>query len=725
MDIRHSFVRAVTAAMVLSVLALGATAAAQGGFIAGKVTRDNGDPMGGATVMVEELKRETRTGADGTYRFDNVPPGTYHVVGARRGLQHAAHGGDRHAPGRDARSRRRARSALRGDRLGEPQLRGRNSSRISRRRCWPDRSCRNRLEADPRRDAAVRARRGDALARARSGASGDSRPRRRSRRRARRTASASAICRASRAITACTVNPASAQADRSRARPGDAALRRRTRLAGSSTSSPTRSRRGRSPARPATFTLDLGIERARSRRRRRSARRQRPRGAHLGGNGRRTGNFSTPDGEVENSQAAPGRVQRRRVRRRASKQLRRRQLRLRRLEVRRADRRGGADAAHAAAACVHDPRRRAGPRRRRSPRIARRSASSATTTTSSTATRSRRTSTTTPRKATCWCRTGRRPAVGTVGGSFLNRRFNTEGEEALSPPVDQRGGAFFLYEELTWPHVTLQFGGRGDHTSFSPDGGLPERSFNEFSGSVGLLLRPAAANDKFVIALSLARAARNPALEELYFFGAHPGNFAFEIGNPDLGAERGFGLDVSLRGRAERVHGELTFFRNDINDFIFRNPLDDEEVLARTRVQRALRDERRRSTRSFPVIEYVGADSVLGRRSARRRRAHAGARRRARLDLVRGELNDTGEPLPRIPPFRVIPGPALSEERAAVRRQRHACRRSEPCVRRRDADRGLRAAEAVRLVFVRGRRRRPTRSPRGSTTRPTSCIAIT
>ena len=81
---------------------------------------------------------------------------------------------------------------------------------------------------------------------------------------------------------------------------------------------------------------------------------------------------------------------------------------------------------------------------------------------------------------------------GTIGGSFLNRRFSTEGEEVLAPPVDQQGGAFFLYEELTWPHATVQFGGRFDHTGFSPDGGLPERSFNEFSGSVGLLFRPAA-----------------------------------------------------------------------------------------------------------------------------------------------------------------------------------------------------------------------------------------
>jgi len=88
---------------------------------------------------------------------------------------------------------------------------------------------------------------------------------------------------------------------------------------------------------------------------------------------------------------------------------------------------------------------------------------------------------------------------------------------------------------------------------------------------VGLLYKPAAANDKLTFAVSLAHAARNPALEELYFFGAHPGNFAFEIGNAELGSETALGFDASVRWRHRRVGGELTYFRNSIDNFIFRN----------------------------------------------------------------------------------------------------------------------------------------------------------
>ena len=132
---------------------------------------------------------------------------------------------------------------------------------------------------------------------------------------------------------------------------------------------------------------------------------------------------------------------------------------------------------------------------------------------------------------------------GSVGGWVLNRAFDASGEEALSPAVDQQGFATFLYEEVTWPHMTFQFGGRVDHTSYQPNG-EPERTFTTGSGSVGLLIRPAAADDRLTIALSAARAARSPALEELFYFGAHPGNFAFEVGNPDLDPEHALGFDV-------------------------------------------------------------------------------------------------------------------------------------------------------------------------------------
>lgn len=258
-----------------------------------------------------------------------------------------------------------------------------------------------------------------------------------------------------------------------------------------------------------------------------------------------------------------------------------------------------------------------------------------------------------------------RPAgrlVGSVGGWFLDRSFAATGAEALSPPIDQRGFAGFLYEEVKFPHVTLQFGGRVDRTRFEPLTNLPTRDFTEVSGSLGLLIQPEAAKDNFVIALSLARAARNPALEELYFFGPHPGNLAFEIGNPDLESERGLGFDVSVRSRSERFEAEVTVFRNQLTNYVFRNPLTEDEFHAREeefheRFDVHDEDEGGHDHGEFPFVEFTGRDATLmGFEAHGDVKLTPELTLEATFDLVRGELTDTGDPLPRIPAARLVAG---------------------------------------------------------------------
>jgi iron complex outermembrane receptor protein len=243
---------------------------------------------------------------------------------------------------------------------------------------------------------------------------------------------------------------------------------------------------------------------------------------------------------------------------------------------------------------------------------------------------------------------------GSFGGWFLNRGFGAAGDEALSPDVDQRGLSAFLYEEVTWPHVTFQFGGRIDHTKYEPFGEA-ERTFTSGSGSLGLLFTPAAANERLTFAVSLARAARNPALEELFYLGPHPGNFAFEVGNPSLRPEHALGFDLSMRWRGARASGEVTYFRNDIQDFIFRSPLSPEQFAERLGEFQSrfpgrdldLPDE------EFPLVDYVAADSVL-----QGIEAHGDVGLTTELfaefgvDYVRGTLKGSDEPLPRMPPFR-------------------------------------------------------------------------
>lgn len=222
----------------------------------------------------------------------------------------------------------------------------------------------------------------------------------------------------------------------------------------------------------------------------------------------------------------------------------------------------------------------------------------------------------------------------TIGAQVLTRDFSASGEEALSPEVQQRGGSVFAYEEAALSsHTTLQFGGRLDHTGFDPSGGLLARTFTNVSGSLGLVTHP---TDATTIAVSLASASRNPALEELYFHGPHAGNNAVENGNDALTSEKALGVDASFRWQHPRASGEVTFFANRIRNFIFREltgEIDDDAGLPITFFAQG-------------DATLTGVESHVDLRLTRDVWAEGG------IDYVRGQLTALDVPLPRMPPMR-------------------------------------------------------------------------
>jgi hypothetical protein len=47
---------------------------------------------------------------------------------------------------------------------------------------------------------------------------------------------------------------------------------------------------------------------------------------------------------------------------------------------------------------------------------------------------------------------------------------------------------------------------------------------------------------------------------------------SFEIGNDELDAEHALGFDLAVRARGSRFESEVSFFRSDIENYIFRQP---------------------------------------------------------------------------------------------------------------------------------------------------------
>ena len=261
---------------------------------------------------------------------------------------------------------------------------------------------------------------------------------------------------------------------------------------------------------------------------------------------------------------------------------------------------------------------------------------------------------------------------GRFGVWGIDRAYSAVGEEALSPPVDQSGFALFALEEFTFERVKFQFGARLENQRYTPayseraheeheeheegeemheegeemheegeeehedehEEEIPDavnRAFTGFSAAAGLhadLWRGGA----FVA--NLTRSYRAPALEELYNFGPHAGNLAFEIGNPALGAESGNGADFSLRHRQGGVRAEANFFVYDFSNFIF--PYASGEVEDGLQVIEFTQLDAR----------YVGAEALLGFD------IHPAVGLNLGLDMVDAKSTATNTPLPRIPPLR-------------------------------------------------------------------------
>jgi iron complex outermembrane receptor protein len=229
---------------------------------------------------------------------------------------------------------------------------------------------------------------------------------------------------------------------------------------------------------------------------------------------------------------------------------------------------------------------------------------------------------------------------GRLNGRFgfwgLHRDFEAAGEEALAPPTKQNAFAVFGLETLDFERVALQFGGRLETNRYRPEpteerGVLPNRNFTGFSGAAGLRVRTWQGG-AFVANYSLSY--RAPALEELYNFGPHPGNLAFEIGDPNLQRELGNGLDFGLRHSSKRLRFEASGFYYHINNFVFLAPTGDIED-------------------GLIVAEYdQGTSRFVGTEARIDAALHPSVWLNLGMDYVNARLTADDTPLPRIPPLR-------------------------------------------------------------------------
>lgn len=155
---------------------------------------------------------------------------------------------------------------------------------------------------------------------------------------------------------------------------------------------------------------------------------------------------------------------------------------------------------------------------------------------------------------------------GEFHDTFIFDRFNIE-SNGLSL-------SSFTIQEADIGPLHIEFGARLDYHSEIPKedrpdsriGNIRQRTFLGLATSGSLIYN---FGSGFYAGSTFMHSFRPPTADELFSQGPHIAAYSFEIGNPDLNAERGIGKELFLRYKRSDVTVELSGYHNHFSNFIF------------------------------------------------------------------------------------------------------------------------------------------------------------
>lgn len=237
---------------------------------------------------------------------------------------------------------------------------------------------------------------------------------------------------------------------------------------------------------------------------------------------------------------------------------------------------------------------------------------------------------------------------GTIGVFALDSRFEKRGNTSLIPNSSSQNAAVYALEHIERGRWRGTVGARWDLRTLGiaddAELGLSAQTqrHQAFTGSLGASYR---LTEWSSLVASVGRGFRAPAAPDLFANGFHEGTRAFERGNPDLRVETSLNTDLGLRIEHARVTGELSVFRNAIDDFIYLRPFgtggaafDSLEVVQGNALLRGA--EARVAVRTLPWLTLQAAG-----------------------DIVRGTNRTVDVPLTFVPPPRVQLGARVEPTR--------------------------------------------------------------
>ncbi|MFZ1291173.1 MAG: TonB-dependent receptor [Melioribacteraceae bacterium] len=161
---------------------------------------------------------------------------------------------------------------------------------------------------------------------------------------------------------------------------------------------------------------------------------------------------------------------------------------------------------------------------------------------------------------------------GIIGLNVEFEDFNIGGF-VFTPPSAHLNFAAYSFENFDFEKIKLEFSARYNFDQITPNkenpntkiGNIRKRIFNTYSLSASFLYE---ISDIVYVGTNISKSSRTPTIEELFSQGPHLAAYSYEIGNPDLKDESGFGTEIFIYHNFQDLFFNLTFFRNDLTNYI-------------------------------------------------------------------------------------------------------------------------------------------------------------
>ena len=154
-----------------------------------------------------------------------------------------------------------------------------------------------------------------------------------------------------------------------------------------------------------------------------------------------------------------------------------------------------------------------------------------------------------------------------MGLNLLNQENKNFGHEELIPDAKKGDFGFFALGQLDLDETSQALiGARYDSRSITS--GTSSSDFKNFNGSIGYKKD----YENSVLRINLSSGFRAPDLIELYADGSHHGSFQYKKGNVNLVAEESLQTDLSYQINNDDSIISFDLFYNDISDYIYLSP---------------------------------------------------------------------------------------------------------------------------------------------------------